>query len=531
MSKRKKRVAIALLTVVSIACLLVFVPRQHPEQLPTVLVHSPDNLEQLAARIHENQSRLRTVFLSQPSEKLAGVGIRSLTGGRFGIQRMHQQTDIMFFDSVAEAVGDNAQEKQGLAVSLTPRVDIGCGCCFVDVRSDQSVISDQDLALMSLVDDVRWLRVSYPNISGAGLACFAEKKELEWLSVSGCNVDDDDLRGIAAVTSLRHLDLSENSISGPGLQYLASLKNLETLYLSKNRLDADALKHFPALPNLRLLNVDDTQIDGTGITNLEKLTHLEELSLRKTHVSDQNFSKLGRLDSLQILDLRHTHVADRAMEAVARQSNLRTLILQYAPVSGRGLQHLVVLQHLELLDLIGCYMGDQDLKSIKPLLRTANLLVGRTNVTPSGLIQHASKSLQYADLMAKSAGPAAVSAEDANRISERLPNLAALHLLIKPTAEPIDLRFARLKHLREMTVSLPHDIRSITLEDLPALTEFRVLTYSQDRHAPSRIATKVRLQQLPKLSDLKFGVSTEIEMDALPQLRHVDLTLQGLANQ
>ena len=225
MSKRKKRIAIALLTVVSVACLLLFVPSRHPKQLPTVLVHPPVTPKELSARIHENQSRLRTAFLSQPAEKLSGVGIRSLTGGRFGIHKMHQQKDVMFFDSVAEAVGDEEQEKQGLGVSLTPRVDIGCGCCFVDVPAGQSVISDQDLALMSLVDDVRWLRVDYPNISGQGLACFAESKDLEWLSVARCKIDDDDLRGVASLESLRYLDLSENAITGPGLRHLASLKN------------------------------------------------------------------------------------------------------------------------------------------------------------------------------------------------------------------------------------------------------------------------------------------------------------------
>ena len=97
----------------------------------------------------------------------------------------------MYFDSVSQALGDGWAGIAGLAVSLAPRVDIGCGCCFNDVPSDKGVISDEDLALMSLVDGHQRASIGYPNISGAGLACFYRQDGLEWLNIAECNLCDD----------------------------------------------------------------------------------------------------------------------------------------------------------------------------------------------------------------------------------------------------------------------------------------------------------------------------------------------------
>ncbi|MCA9215796.1 MAG: hypothetical protein KDB27_22175 [Planctomycetales bacterium] len=529
MTKRRRILAVLFLVTV-VVCLVVFTRKTPPPLVPTPLVNPPQSPEQLVARIEQNQSRLRNAFLSRPGEKLAGVGIRSITGRWFNVHSMHQYSDIMYFDSVAEALGGDAQESQGLGVSLMPRVDIGCGCCFEDVPANLSVISDQDLALMALVDDVRWLSVCYPNISGAGLACFAQKDDLEWLYVANCNLVDNDLRGVAMLESVRHLDLSKNAITGPGLRYLASLKYLETLHLSRNRLDSDALKYMPALPNLRVLYIDNTAIDGAGITNLEKLPQLEELSLQQTHINDDNFAQLGSLQKLQRLNLGQTYVADDAMAAVARQSNLQSLDLSNSYVRGAGLQHLLALKKLDSLNLTGCNLYDRDLELAKPLLRTANLVFHNTNITSAGIIKLADDSVGYIDQLADQRSPATLSAADANHISERLPSLTALHIRILPSDEPIDLRFSNMNQLRSLSVSLPHVIDSITLENLPALTEFRVLSLEQDRRAPSPIAQIVRLRQLPNLGELKCGVSTELEIDESIQLGYADLTLRDLAD-
>ena len=79
-----------------------------------------------------------------------------------------------------------------------------------------------------------------------------------------------------------------------------------------------------------------------------------------------------------------------------------------------------------------------------------------------------------------------------------------------------------------MTIILPHSIKSLTLENLPKLTEFRVLSEGGDRDMPSEAAGSVYLQQLPNLREFKCGIKGTIEMDETVDPKQIDLTLNDL---
>jgi len=358
----------------------------------------------------------------------------------------------------------------GVAVELAPEHCLGCGCCC-----DEPIvpIDDADLSVVVQVPNIRWLRINRTKVTAAGLALFEEQKNLVWLDLRQNSLTDDALIAIGRCTSLKYLDLSNNRLEGEQLNRLSRLKNLETLIVSSNPLTDDVLSQLPKLPALKRLIIFDSPVTGRGMERLNRVPNLETL---KITITGDQLGKMPKFPKLRYLDLRSSYVSREGLKAISAQSNLETLELYDASVSPDGVAYLGKLTRLKYLALGNCDIGNEDLAFVRTLEQLERIGLQNTGVDHECVthLQNCSKLTSFF-LPGDYLRPTRVSADAANFIAANNKLMRRLELSIEPSDDEIDLEFADMPKLEELNLFLPHDIRRVTLKNLPSLYNFRVM--------------------------------------------------------
>jgi hypothetical protein len=136
-----------------------------------------------------------------------------------------------------------------------------------------------------------------------------------WVTLSKTTVTDDDLAILKNLTDLKGLNLNETKITGSGLVHLTGLKNLQCLLLDKTLVEDCSLVHLRNLISLRYLSLNSTRITDAGMINLHKLTNLEDvLWLENTQITDEGLKHLNNLKKLKVLILFHTQVTEKGIK-------------------------------------------------------------------------------------------------------------------------------------------------------------------------------------------------------------------------
>lgn len=133
----------------------------------------------------------------------------------------------------------------------------------------------------------------------------APHEEPQYLSVSidqsqmsavlnGTLATDEQLAALSGITNLRSLRIESPVITNEGLLRVSELRDLETLSVRRNPLvTAAALKILRSLPRLRTLSLNGCEgIDDRIVDVLAPFTELRELDLHRTKVSEQGFTEL-----------------------------------------------------------------------------------------------------------------------------------------------------------------------------------------------------------------------------------------------
>jgi uncharacterized membrane protein len=94
------------------------------------------------------------------------------------------------------------------------------------------------------------------------------RQQLVWLHLTNCNVVDEDLKLISQLNNLYKLNLNRNKISDKGIAILAPLVKLEYLNLYSTNISDSSVNALTSLPELKKLYVWDTRMDSTAATEL-----------------------------------------------------------------------------------------------------------------------------------------------------------------------------------------------------------------------------------------------------------------------
>lgn len=120
-------------------------------------------------------------------------------------------------------------------------------------RESPSLITDDGVALVSGLKNLKELELSYSKVTNKGLARMASLTKLESLILDGCKVGDEGLRNLMGLKKLRWLTVHESNVGDAGLEYVKELPGLRFLQISRTRVtDAGKLKLKKAMPHVSI---------------------------------------------------------------------------------------------------------------------------------------------------------------------------------------------------------------------------------------------------------------------------------------
>ncbi|CAL9186683.1 unnamed protein product, partial [Musa hybrid cultivar] len=244
---------------------------------------------------------------------------------------------------------------------------------------DDDFLHVDDLDWLSRVPSLKYLDMSFVNLSKAINYWLSNATSLENLVLSGCwsftiesvqvalgalsNLKELDLsfnslkgeireilNNVSSSSGLKHLDLSWNQLSGdipPG-----SLRDLEYLDLSLNLIvDVHILASLGNLTNLRHLDLGGNSISGEIPPIVGDAVRLEYLDLSNNGINGKIPQAIGNLSNLLELDLSGNKIVGRIPPSIGNLTNLVYLDLSYNNIVGwipPSIGNLTNLVHLDL---------------------------------------------------------------------------------------------------------------------------------------------------------------------------------------
>ena len=195
------------------------------------------------------------------------------------------------------------------------------------------------------------------------------------------------------VVTLTRDHLTPHGMIAPRL--LPSLSKMSRpflLNLAGTTISDSGLKQIGEWEQMAGLNLEFCRnITDQGLAHLRKARVLRVLSLTGTGVTDQGLKQIATISSLRALDLEVCDgVTDAGCESLAGMQQLRALVLKKTGfevncITGIGLQHLSGLSRLELLNLYGNRMTDDDLVHLESMKELRELDLSLLAITDDGL--------------------------------------------------------------------------------------------------------------------------------------------------
>ncbi len=164
-----------------------------------------------------------------------------------------------------------------VGISFAIEQDAGCGCCYMNARSD---VGDEDLDPLTCLYRLEGLNASDARITDAGLARLRDLRNLKELDLPGNAITD---AGVAHLRGLKHLErlnLSQTAITDAGFVHLAALQNLRQLDFGSTRATGAGMKYLAGLPAFRQCGTSGSiraRFSVSGVNTCNALRQLEEL--------------------------------------------------------------------------------------------------------------------------------------------------------------------------------------------------------------------------------------------------------------
>lgn len=234
------------------------------------------------------------------------------------------------------------------------------------------------------------LTLEGPEITDASLAQLKGAR-LQSLMLYQTVVTDEGLAHLTQVAQIKKLYLRAPGVKGPGLAYLKRLPGLESLELQGTVVGEESLAHVAEMDGLRDLSVSYMPLTDAGLRQLREMSGLRRLNLYGCGVGDAGLTRLHPLKDLEALDLTNCPVTDAGLERLKAMEKLKELRIGWSSsghggITNDGLVHLAALKDLEELDLTWQSSVSSDgMKHLAALKRLRSLGLHGTNVQVQAL--------------------------------------------------------------------------------------------------------------------------------------------------
>lgn len=247
----------------------------------------------------------------------------------------------VFASEPSEAIA--GLEKLGAEITIGPRHEVSVSFHGV---------SDEQLRLLSGLEDVVQLFAEDPRVTDGAFAYLAHLKQLESLSLSRTSITDAGLRRLVEFPKLRELFLKDTAASDAAASQIGRMEKLTALNLEGTRITDAGLAQFIRLYNLEFLRLDRTSVSGHILVGLRKqFPALRVLSASYTRVGDRELATIAAPASLEQLELQGTRITDSGTPCLEKLTNLMILNLAETKVTDETLTRLANLKSLMRLDV------------------------------------------------------------------------------------------------------------------------------------------------------------------------------------
>jgi Leucine-rich repeat (LRR) protein len=289
----------------------------------------------------------------------------------------------------------------------------------------------------------------------------------EWIADEGGSFTRDRSGEIVAV------DFTGAWVTDADLRRLEGLHYLRTLNLTRTKITDVGMEHLAKLTGVTDLNLCFAEyLTEDGIAHLKGWTALERLNLRGTKVTSKVFPTLGRLTSLRSLDLANTQIDDDGFEELAALPKLEELAIGGNRLTGACLSLLRPIQSLRRLDVGGMQRVDSGLWGLA--------LTGYNLARLASLTQLESLTLAGANLSDRGIdrpGQAEAIRTELRDLAAlaQLVNLQVLDLSGTPVSADALAALRQLPRLRELRLGVTPKIDDSAVGNLLALRQVKSL--------------------------------------------------------
>ncbi len=117
-----------------------------------------------------------------------------------------------------------------------------------------------DWSLLAKLPRLKWLDVSFSNITSDQTAWITELTELQRLSFEATKLDSSVMPNVAKLRKLNELDISMCTVDDAGLASLVSNSNIETLWLTGTKITTKSFPTLSTMTKLKSCDVNQTVI-------------------------------------------------------------------------------------------------------------------------------------------------------------------------------------------------------------------------------------------------------------------------------
>ncbi|QDU44409.1 Leucine Rich repeats (2 copies) [Symmachiella dynata] len=252
------------------------------------------------------------------------------------------------------------------------------------VGLNQSLVEDQDLALLQQTPGLRTLKLQTTRITDAGIQHLSSVPQLQKLDLGGTEITNAGLDHLQSLEELQELAIADTAVSDDGIAKLAGLKTLTVLDASGTNLTDASLKTLSEIPILKTLKLDGCNLTDEGLTVLKNCKSLTSLSLDEIPLTGSFLKELQGVP-LEDLSLAHTNCDGTMFTDAGELKTLKTLSLSHCPVEEAGIASIAALSGLETLSLDNTKINEGSVAGLKGMPQLRILSINSTPTTADTL--------------------------------------------------------------------------------------------------------------------------------------------------
>lgn len=355
--------------------------------------------------------------------------------------------------------------------------------------------------------------------------------------VVGMVLVDDDLPHLRGNPEVRCLNLSGEDVTDAGMPYLLDLPRLEELSLNRTAVTNDGLRTLARHPNLRVIGGEEANVDDDGLRHLHQAPRLAYVDFYGDDEGPFSFDALEEWADRRMRRWRRRSPQEKRREALLvlrmlghyrppgtpRSEPVRELSLSQCPLGDVELEYLTAVPELQKLVLSETHVGGSGFRHLRKLKHLRALELHRSNVAYLSELRGVKslKELAFHTYSNQLTDEHAVALET-------LTGLEKLELSCWTLSEAFLPRLAKLRELRELTLSAPnvpalgeatfealatlphlralrlHHLQGISEDGLAALGRMTRLEELEIAWSSARIVTDDRLHHLAGLANLSI---------------------------